>query len=289
MTAEALILDDRVRNWIGDAHPLWTLLDPDTLGRFLNARTLEDSPTRINANLNLSDLDGSRVLNHARLVLSALEEEGGAKLTATGNISRKFVTRMVEEFRWPDHEKEVIYSLNKVVNEEDFLPLHYLHVVMKEAGLLRKYKGLLKPSRLGRAMLDEGAAGELMRLLFTATFDMFTTAYIDRVPIRSWPQEQAGLTLYLLSQAASEWTRPDILMRRVAIPTLEVINAPYDFPEHAFSGRILRYLVWFGLMEMRSPRALDKLAVKREYRKTPLYDRFLTFDMKPSGDAGTIH
>jgi hypothetical protein len=289
MTAEALILDDRVRNWIGDAHPLWTLLDPDTLGRFLNARTLGDSPTRINANLNLRDLEGSRVLNHARLVLSALEEEGGAKLTATGNISRKFVARMVEEFRWPDHEKEVIYSLNKVVNEEDFLPLHYLHVVMKEAGLLRKYKGLLKPSRLGRAMLDEGAAGELMRLLFTATFDTFNIAYFDWVPIRSWPQEQAGLVLYLLSQAASEWTPPDILMRRTAIPTQEVIDAPYDFPEFAFSGRILCYLVWFGLMEMRPPRTLDKIAVKREYMKTALYDRFLAFDMRLSGDRGTIH
>ena len=196
---------------------------------------------------------------------------------------------MVDEFRWPDHEKEVIYSLNKVVNEEDFLPLHYLHVVMKEAGLLRKYKGLLKPSRLGRAMLDEGAAGELMRLLFTATFDTFNIAYFDWVSIRSWPQEQAGLVLYLLSQAASEWTPPDILMRRTAIPTLEVIDAPYDFPEFAFSGRILRYLVWFGLMEMRPPRTLDKIAVKREYRKTPLYDRFLAFDMRPSGDAGTIH
>jgi hypothetical protein len=289
MTAEALILDDRVRNWIGDARPLWTLLDPNTLGRFLNVRTLEDNPTRINANLILSDLEGSRVLNHARLVLLALEEEGGAKLTATGNISRKFVARMVEEFRWPDHEKEVIYSLNKVVNEEDFLPLHYLHVVMKEAGLVRKYKGLLKPSRLGRAMLDDGAAGELMGLLFTTTFEKLNASYLDRIPIRSWPQEQAGLTLYLLSQAAAEWTRPGVLMRRVAIPTLEVINAPYDFPEFAFSGRILRYLVWFGLMEMRPPRIMDKLAVKREYRKTPLYDRFLAFDMIPSGGAGTIH
>ena len=289
MTAEALILDDRVRNWIGDAHPLWTLLDPDTLGRFLNARTLKDSPTRINANLNLSDLDGSRVLNHARLVLSALEEEGGAKLTATGNISRKFVARMVEEFQWPDHEKEVIYSLNKVVNEEDFLPLHYLHVVMKEAGLLRKYKGLLKPSRLGRAMLDEGAAGELMRLLFTATFEKLNASYLDRIPIRSWPQEQIGLVLYLLSQAAAEWSHPGVLMRRTAIPTLEIIDAPYDFPEFAFSGRILRYLVWFGLMEMRPPRIMDRMAAKREHRKTALYDRFLAFDMKSSGGGSTVH
>jgi hypothetical protein len=34
---------------------------------------------------------------------------------------------------------------------------------------------------------------------------------------------------------------------------------------------------------------LDKLTVKRKYRKTPLYDRFLAFDMKPSGVGGTIH
>ena len=78
-------------------------------------------------------------------------------------------------------------------------------------------------------------------------------------------------------------------MRRVAIPTLEVINAPYDYPEFAFSGRILRYLVWFGMMEMRPPRIMNKRAIHREYRKTALYDRFLRFDVGGIGNVRTVH
>ena len=47
----------------------------------------------------------------------------GVKLTATGNFNRSFVERMVQDFRWPGLEPDVVWRHNKVLNEPDFVPL----------------------------------------------------------------------------------------------------------------------------------------------------------------------
>jgi hypothetical protein len=46
-------------------------------------------------------------------------------------------------------------------------------------------------------------------------------------------------------------------------------------------ARILRPLVWFGLLEARSEgRSPTELVERRLYRKTPVFDRFLKFDVQ---------
>ncbi|MDH3597818.1 MAG: hypothetical protein OEM93_23525, partial [Rhodospirillales bacterium] len=137
----------------------------------LEADWREDGPVRLNDSLSLEELSRSLVLVHARLILRRMDDEGGIKLTATGNFSRKFVERMVREFRWPDFEPERVWRLQKVLNEADFLPLDFLHVILGLAGLGRKFKGTYRVSRLGRALLDPDAAGALNALLFDTVFN----------------------------------------------------------------------------------------------------------------------
>ena len=46
-------------------------------------------------------------------------------------------------------------------------------------------------------------------------------------------------------------------------------------------GRILRPLVWFGLLESRTePRSATEAVERRLYRKAPLFDRFVKFDVQ---------
>ena len=106
-------------------------MNTENIMRFLGVPTLEEGPTRISSTLPLEDVRGVLVLRHARLVIEALEMGGGAKLTATGNLSRQFVMEMLDRFDWPEYEKEYILGFNKVVNETDFTPLHYLRVLMQ--------------------------------------------------------------------------------------------------------------------------------------------------------------
>ena len=264
-------------------------MNTENIMRFLGVPTLEEGPTRISSTLPLEDVRGVLVLRHARLVIEALEMGGGAKLTATGNLSRQFVMEMLDRFDWPEYEKEYILGFNKVVNETDFTPLHYLRVLMQEAGLIRKRKGHLRPSRRGRDLLAEDVAGELLHLLFTTNFDAYNTGYLDRASIQGWPQEQVGLILYLLSQAAVDWSPAPTLMRNTSIPTDALHSIPPDHPEFAFLGRVLRYLKWFGLIEQRPEGRLYELKVEAEYRKTPLYDRFISFELDGELLEGALH
>ena len=46
-------------------------------------------------------------------------------------------------------------------------------------------------------------------------------------------------------------------------------------------SKILRPLLWFGLLEHRSEKIPDsKFATRNYYRKAALFDRLLTFDVK---------
>jgi hypothetical protein len=46
-------------------------------------------------------------------------------------------------------------------------------------------------------------------------------------------------------------------------------------------ARILKPLLWFGLLEHRSERsAASRLDDRRLYRKTPLFDRFVKFNVE---------
>ena len=179
--------------------------------------------------------------------------------------------------------------MNKVVNETDFTPLLYLRVLMGEAGLIRRWKGHMKPSRRGRDLLADGAVGELMHRLFTTNFDLYNTGYLDGSSIEGWPQEQVGLVLFLLSEAAVEWATAVELMRKTSIPTRAVLSAPPSLPGFVFAMRVLEYLVWFGLLERRSEHRGVLNEDETAYRKSPLYDCFLGFELGTEAPSDRRH
>ena len=55
-------------------------------------------------------------------------------------------------------------------------------------------------------------------------------------------------------------------------------------------GRILRPLWWFGLLERKEgEREPDHYVTPRFYRKTALFDRFLSFDIQLTTPRGPRH
>ncbi|TCR62906.1 hypothetical protein EV561_1736 [Rhizobium sp. BK376] len=92
----------------------------------LSEQELADSPLAIN---------GMKLLRYA-------EQSGGIPLTQSlGAFHRKCVEWAAHEFRWPGFEPDVLYSVNKVLNEPDFPPLSILHQALQELRLIRHYKG----------------------------------------------------------------------------------------------------------------------------------------------------
>jgi len=252
-------------------------LTPEQVYALLDADWLADGPVRLNTALTLDDLSGSLVLNHARLVMEPLEADGGVKLTATGAFSRKFVTKMVEDFRWPGFEAEKVWRFNKVLNEADFPPLDYIHAVLDVAGLARKYKGTLRATKKGRALRRPDVAGELNAVLFEATFQRYNLRYLDRMVFKDDFQPQIGVILYLMRAFPAAPRTAGELCRATTLPIEPSEKHPYYKPENVFRWRVLTYLELFGLIERTAPAANDERSAPELFAKRPLFDRFLSF------------
>jgi hypothetical protein len=123
-------------------------------------RQLHDEPSasndaiRLEANLPDSELSGSAIATNALLLLRRAADSNGLKLTATGNLSRAVVEEMCGIMQWPGYDKDELFGFQKVINEPNFLPLHFIRILTQAAKLVRTYRGKLMATPLGRKILN---------------------------------------------------------------------------------------------------------------------------------------
>jgi hypothetical protein len=197
---------------------------------------------------------------------------------------------MVDRLAWPGFDKVEAFRFNKVVNEPDFLPLLFLRQLAEAAGLLRKSKGHLRTSPRGRAALDEPNLRSLQALLFHLTMWHFDLSYFGIARHGRWPQEDVGVVLWSLSVAANDWQSTERLTRMCTVPIHSVLEPGWDSASMAMQARILRTLHWFGLLDhKREPIEGQRFGERHFYRKTALFDRFLTFNVRTEAETATRH
>ena len=279
MVARDFLHDPEARRWLGNVEPAWTLLDMESLNALRREPSKDNRALRLANDLTSTEIAQSAVTRNTLILLRRAADSGGLSLTATGNLSRSVVAEMVNLFEWPGFDRAQAFRLHKVVNEPDFLPLFFIRHVVQFAKLVRPYRGSLRATRLGKDMLTEDRQRALQAILFHVTFWRADLGYLGRGMHGSWPQRDVGILLWALSVAATEWQTPEKLTRLCAIPVGEVLQASWDTGSHMMEARILRPLLWFGLLEHRAERAPGaRFAEQYFYRKAPLFDRFLTFD-----------
>jgi hypothetical protein len=134
---------------------------------------------------------------------------------------------------------------------------------------------------LGKDLLTEDRHRALQAILFHVTFWHAHLGYLGRGMHGSWPQRDIGILLWSLSVAAADWQTPERLTRLCTIPVHEVVRASWDTASLTMEARILRPLLWFGLLEHRAEKPPEGgLAGRRLYRKSSLFERFLTFEIR---------
>jgi hypothetical protein len=288
MTVPGLPPDDAIKDWLGGLEPAWRLLDHAGL-RALRRQPSPAGPIRLATDLTPSEIRQSAVTWNTLSLLSASAAKSGLKLTATGNLARSVVAEMMDLFDWPDFDKEEILSVSKVVNEPDFLPLYFVRHLAFAAQLLRKHKHLAKVTKTGRRVLEEPDRRALQAVLFHVAFWRLDLSYFGRSQLGMWPQNDIGILLWSLSSAADHWQSPERLMRFCTIPTPEVLDARVN-PALVMEAKILHPLRAFGLMEIRDDEKSEPRWNRRSfYRKSPLFDRFLAFDVTLATAAGPRH
>jgi hypothetical protein len=264
--------------------PAWSLLDRTALIRLLRQSEaisiVEDADPEAIRKVPLV------VMIHA-LIERAVTSDG-LMLTATGNLSRADVALLFEKLDWPDYDKDMVLAVNKVLNEIDVMPIHIARIVAQEGKLLRKRKARMYATKLAKEMISPGREPALFQTIFETLFWRINTGYFDRSSIEDWPQDHVGVVLWCLSVSAHDWMPPSELTGICTLPYQGETLRAWDLPEYAVEARILRPLTWLGLMEQRRSVPDDAFS-RHEYRKSPLFDSVLKFDVNVAAGAGPAH
>jgi len=290
MVAEDFLRDPQVRQWLGGVEPAWTLLTLESLRALRQEPSAVQTAIRIANDLSAKEIAGSPVARNTLILLRQAIERDGLPLTATGNLSRAVVAEMRKFIEWPDYDQADAFRFNKVINEPDFLPLHIVRLLAQASTLVRAKRGKLVTTPLGKSLLSEERQASLLAILFHLAFWHLDLSYFGRGLLGTWPQADAGVVLWSLSVCANDWQTSEQLTRLCTIPEPAMLSGTWDRTPHAMEARILRPLLWFGLMEYRSEEIPDsRFATRHYYRKAAIFDRLLSFDVTTDTPSAIQH
>jgi hypothetical protein len=279
MVAEDFLHDPRVREWLDGVEPAWTLLTFDSLRALRQPPSNSDGPIKFATNLTADDIQTSAAARNAIILITRAIESGGLPVTATGNLTRAVVAEMCTLIDWPDYDQADAFRLSKVINEPDFMPLHIVRLLCEAAGLVKIKRGKLVATPNAKQCLSD--QGGLVARLAQIAFWRFDLRYFARGLLGAWPQEDIGIALWSLSVCGGDWQSAEKLTRLCSIPRPEMLTGDWDRTPFAFEGRILRPLLWLGLLDHRDEQITESRFSKRHfYRKTRLFDRVLIFDVE---------
>jgi hypothetical protein len=280
MVAGDFLQDPQVRKWLDGVEPAWTLLTFESFRALRQEPSAVQTAIRIANKLSTDEIAGSPVARNTLILLRQAIERGGLPLTATGNLSRAMVAEMCKLIEWPDYNQADAFRLNKVINEPDILPLHVVRLLAQAATLVRTQRGKLLATPLGESMLSEARQGSLLAILFHLAFWRRNLGYFSPGLLGSWPQADTGVVLWSLSVCGNDWHTSEKLTRLCTIPEPAMFSGTWDRTFYAMEGKILRPLLWFGLLQHRSEKIPNsRFGEHHFYRKAALFDRLLTFDV----------
>ena len=216
-------------------------------------------------------------------IIQAIDDKG-LKLTAKGNLPRQLCQDAAMRFKvqYSDDDRLAFTSVNK---EEDFFELHITHILLQEAGLIRKAKGRIFLTQKCQKIIGlEKQIDGLYALLFQVYCQKFNWAYRDGYPELHFLQQSALFTLYLLSRFGDQWRPVDFYVQRYiqAFPMVleEMGDESYSTPSerlgHCYSFRVLKgFLQYMGLAEVKPEKPTAGFGREYKIRALPLLEKFV--------------
>jgi hypothetical protein len=280
MVAEDFLRDPQVRQWLDGIEPAWTLLTFESLCALRREPSAADRAIRIASDLSANQIAKSPVVRNTLILVRKAIELVGLPLTSTGNLTRAAVGEMRKLIDWPNYDQADAFRLHKVINEPDFLPLYVIRQLAQATKLLRPRGNRLVATKLGETLITDEQQGSLLAILFHLAFWQIDLGDFGRGLLGTWPQSDVGVVLWSLSVCGNEWQTSETLTRLCTIPEPAMFSGTWDRTPYAMEARILRPLLWFGLLEYRSQTVADsRHATRQYYRKTELFDRLLAFNV----------
>src|SRR4029078_4453108 len=123
--------------------------------------------------------------------------------------------------------------------------------------LVRARRRKLVATPLGKTMVGDARQGSLPAILFHLALWHMDFGFFARGLLGSWPQSDIGIVLWSLSVSAGDWQSIEKLTRLCTIPEPTLFFGTWDRTSYAMEAKILRTLLWFGLLEHRSEKTAD--------------------------------
>lgn len=225
-----------------------------------------DPTLKLHANADI--MEHSPLLRGMVLTLRYAEEHGGIGLTKSDAMNRKFVHWAAAAFNWPGHTPEELFVVNKVLNEQDLFPLWPLRNLLHHLKLLRRYKGTLRATALGRSLAaDPAKFFDLIAPIYLYRFvhDEYTRDGEDHGVLGNW-----HIFLNLINIEARQGCRSERLIEVLyGMADSEGYDPHYSAVRSTFRINVIRPLCWLGLL-WEEPDSKSILS-DSTYHKTPLW------------------
>jgi hypothetical protein len=275
-------LTARMQSYNTSPQPELGGLSPTQMSELLAGDWRTTGPFRVNDALSGDEIGDPDLLHNAVAFLTALRDEGPAKATVSGNLSREFVGRMLPRLRFRAGYLEDVRRMNKVIDEADVGPLEILRHLLELARLVNRRKGFFHLSSTNRAFVQDERRGALLALLFREFFQRLNLAFVDGWGGDEGLQSTIAFTFWKLRTEAVTWALPAHLadvawLESAKDPVTVSHTSEADFRASRLRRRVLEPLASFGLLESRDLPAAQRWEHPIEVRKTPLYDRLLQF------------
>ena len=273
--------------WLNGVVPAWASLNADRVDAIRDMRPYEDGAIRLAFDLTDDEIAFSPMVQNAFVLMRAAAEADGLELTAKGNLTLQTVSEMRRAMDWPGCLFEQKWRAGKQLREGYVEELRLLRELVTMDSLLIRKDRRLRVGATGRRVL-KGARECVQRNLFRNCFWEVSLSLFGEPECGDWPQSHIGLALWSLSTKGDQWQDTETLMRLSVLPDEAVLRNPDWVAPVLFMLRVLRPLRWFGLLECRGEDATR--TGHGEWRKTPLFDRFVQFDPNLFGiGKETIH
>jgi hypothetical protein len=212
-------------------------------------------------------------------------EHGTIGLTASKGFKRNFVHWAAREFDWPGHTEADLFAVNKVLNEQDFMPLGDIHFLLTTLKMGRHYKGQFKLTKAGTEISQH--PGRLFGIIIP--FYLFE---IDHAAYTRFSSEPLlgnwDMFLNVLNVEAEDGITGAEL-RQILFGAPEPSPLPrYDDVLGSFYLNVLRPLCWTGLLHMTRVKGLQSTE-RSVFTKTPLWKAALKLDTDSLVKTATRH
>lgn len=247
-----------------------------------------EAPARLRSDLSIAELRRVPIICNARMFLATLAEAGPTHAATDGNLPRSIVEKVLGSYVTSEVALLEDCQHRRNLEERDFPGLFQLRYLCQFAGLLACRKSYWSVTSAGRAQLQEERSGELFALLFNTLFRKFTLSNMDQLPALAQFQDSIPYVLFRLLEVP-EGKRfamslvPDLVLLPVVVGLLEKADSSQDLAISMVYLRALRPLEDFGLLKMYSPKSDDPNAWPTHVSRTPLFDRFLKFQIQQVG------